>query len=73
MPAARIQMRKIKDVLRLRLEARLSHERIAEALGISKGVVAKYASVAAAAGLDWPTVRGLSETAPGAPLGGRAQ
>jgi len=50
-------MRKIKDVLRLKLEARLAHERIAEALGISKGVVAKYA------GLDWPTVQGLSETA----------
>ena len=56
-------MRKIKDVLRLKLEARLSHERIAEALGISKGVVAKYASLAAAAGLDWPTVQSLSETA----------
>jgi hypothetical protein len=40
-------MRKIKDVLPLKLEARLSHERIAEALGISKGVVAKYTSLAA--------------------------
>jgi transposase len=56
-------MRRIKDVLRLKLEARLSHERIAEALGISKGVVAKYASLAAAAGLDWPTVQAFSETA----------
>jgi len=56
-------MRKIKDVLRLKLEAKLSHERIADALGISKGVVAKYASLAAAAGLDWPTVQSLTETA----------
>jgi len=32
-------MRKIRDVLRLKLEARLSHERIAASLGISKGVV----------------------------------
>jgi len=56
-------MRKIKDVLRLKLEAQLSHERIAEALGISKGVVAKYASLAAAAGLDWAGVQTLSETA----------
>ena len=63
MPAARINMRKIKDVLRLKLQAGLSHERIAASLGISKGVVAKYASLAAAAGLDWPTVEGLSEAA----------
>lgn len=46
-------MRKIKDVLRLKLDAQLSHERIAAALNISKGVVAKYVGLAAAAGLDW--------------------
>jgi DNA-binding transcriptional regulator LsrR (DeoR family) len=63
MPAARINMRKIKDVLRLKLHAGLSHERIAASLDISKGVVAKYASLAAAAGLDWPTVERLSEAA----------
>jgi len=39
MPAARINMRKIKDVLRLKLQAGLSHERIAACLNISKGVV----------------------------------
>lgn len=49
----RITMRKIKDVLRLKLDAQLSHERIAAPLGISKGVVAKYVSLAAVAGLDW--------------------
>ena len=56
-------MRKIKDVLRLKLDARLSHEQTAAALGISKGVVAKYASLAAAAGLDWAAVQCLDETA----------
>jgi predicted transcriptional regulator len=35
-------MRKIKDVLRLKLDAKLSHQQIADALGISKGVVSKY-------------------------------
>lgn len=55
-------MRKIRDVLRLKLEARLSHERIAASLGISKGVVAKYVSLAAAAGLDWATIQSLSDT-----------
>jgi len=38
------------------LDAKLSHEQIAGALGISKGVVTKYVRLAAAAGLDWPTV-----------------
>ena len=54
-------MRKIKDVLRLKLDAGLSHERIAASLGISKGVVAKYAGLAAAAGLDWPAAQALDE------------
>ena len=55
-------MRKIKDVLRLKHEARLSHEQIAAALGVSKGVVTKYASLAATAGLlDWPSIEGLGE------------
>ena len=55
-------MRKIKDVLRLKLDAQLSHERIAASLGISKGVVAKYVSAAAAAGLDWAQVQQLDES-----------
>src|SRR5438045_4294937 len=63
MPAPRMTMRKIKDVLRLKLDARLSHEQTAAALGISKGVVAKYASLAAAAGLDWAAVQCLDEAA----------
>lgn len=32
-------MRNIKDVLRLKYVGKLSHERIAVALGVSKGVV----------------------------------
>jgi hypothetical protein len=62
MPAPRMTMRKIRDVLRLKLDARLSHEQTAAALGVSKGVVAKYASLAAAAGLDWDAVQSLDET-----------
>ena len=55
-------MRKIKDVLRLKLDAKLSHEQIATALGLSKGVVTKYVGLAAAAGLDWLTVQGCNDT-----------
>ena len=56
-------MRKIKDVLRLKLEAHLSRERIAAALGVSKGVIAKYVALASAAGLDWSRVQRLDEVA----------
>ena len=56
-------MRKIKEVLRLKLDARLSHEQIAAALDLSKGVVAKYVGLAAAAGLDWATVQSLDDVA----------
>ena len=41
MPRERIPMRKIKEVLRLKFDCDLSHERIARALGLSKGVVSK--------------------------------
>ena len=51
----------IKDVLRLKFESELSHQQIAAALKISKGVVAKYVSLAAAAGLGWSAVCELEE------------
>ena len=47
-------MRKIKEVLRLKFEAGLSHERIAVAVGVSKGAVTKYVQRALAVGLGWP-------------------
>lgn len=47
MPTPTMTMRKIKDVLRLKLQAQLSHEQIAAALRISKGAVTKYANLAA--------------------------
>lgn len=56
-------MRKIKDVLRLKLDAKLSHQQIADALGLSKGVVTKYAGLAAAADLDWLAVQAMDEAA----------
>ena len=61
MPNQRMALRMIKDVIRLKWEAQLSHENIAAALGISKGAVSKYVGLAVAAGLDWATVRDWSE------------
>ena len=54
-------MRKIKDVLRLKFDAQLSHQQIATALGLSKGVITKYVGLATAAGLDWAAVEGMEE------------
>jgi transposase len=56
-------MRKIRDVLRLRHEANLSHKQIAVAMGISKGAVAKYLSLSAAHGLNWPLPDDLDDAA----------
>ena len=61
MPQKRMALRMIKDVIRLKWEAQLAHERIAAALKVSKGVVAKYVALASAAGLDWETVKDWDE------------
>lgn len=55
-------MRKIKDVLRLKLEAGLTHEQVSAALRISKGVVTKYLTLASAAGLDWVAMAAMDES-----------
>lgn len=54
-------MRNIKDVLRLKYVGDLSHERIAIALGVSKGAVTKYAGLANAAGLSWEQIEPMDE------------
>ena len=56
-------MRKITEVLRLKFEAKLSHAKIARAVGLSKGAVNKYVSLAQAQGLGWPLPEGLDEAA----------
>ena len=61
MPALRINMRKLKDALRLKFEGGQSHQQIAAALGISKGVVTKYVGLAVAAGLDWQAIAAMDE------------
>ena len=63
MPALRINMRKLKDALRLKFEGGQSHQQIAVALGISKGVVTKYAGLAVTAGLDWAAISAMDEAA----------
>ena len=54
-------MRRIREVLRLHLQAELSFGDIGRALKISKSVAAKYASLARIAGVDWALVERLTD------------
>lgn len=54
-------MKKIIEVLRLKYAARLSHEKIARACGLSKGAVGKYVSATQALGITWPLPEGVDE------------
>lgn len=54
-------MRKIREILRLKFEARLSHERIAAATGVSKGAVSNYVQRAVQKRLGWPLPQDLDE------------
>lgn len=63
MPADRLAMHQLKDILRLRYEARLSQREIARSLKLSVGVVSKYLQLATAAGIQWPLPDDLTEAA----------
>lgn len=55
MPAEPISMRKLKDILRLKYEKRLSHRKIATSLSISSGTVSSYVNRAKLMGIEtWP-------------------
>jgi hypothetical protein len=55
-------MRKIRDVLRLKFEVQLSHEKIAAATGVSKGAVTNTVQRAAQKGLSWPLPADLDDS-----------
>jgi len=61
MPQQRMDIRMIKNILRLKYQGGMSHEAIARSLCISKGVVAKYLGLAGAAGLDWQATADLDD------------
>ena len=54
MPAQRLAMRQVYEVLRLKWGQGLSERKIAQSLGISRPAVAEYVRRAQAAGLSWP-------------------
>ena len=63
MPARRLLMRKIREVLRLRHELGLSHQAVARASAVGVGTVNRYLRRAAEGGLGWPLPTELDDTA----------
>ncbi len=63
MPAHRISMRKISEVLRLKFQAGLSHRQIARCASLSHSTVGAYLRRATEAGLSWPLPESLTEAA----------
>lgn len=61
MPAERLPMRKIRDILRLRWGCGLSSRQIAVSQGIARSTVADYLRRAEAAGIGWPLADDMDE------------
>jgi len=63
MPGRRIEMRKLKEVLRLRLTARLSNRKIALCTGVGKSAVSRHVGRAEELGLESPRIESMAEEA----------
>ncbi|MCP5203923.1 MAG: IS21 family transposase [Pseudomonadales bacterium] len=61
MPAKRLSMRKIKDVLRLKWGKGMSNRQIASSCGIGRPTVAEYLRRAEEAGVSWPLPADLGD------------
>ena len=72
MPAARLLMRKIREILRLKHEQGLSHRAIAQACSIGVGTVTLYLQRMAREGVGWPLPAELDDAALEAQLFSRA-
>ena len=62
MPAERLPMRKIRNILRLRWGCGLSSRQIAVSQGIARSTVADYLGRAEAGGIGWPLADDMDET-----------
>jgi transposase len=62
MPAERITMRKIREVLRLKFECDLTNRQIAKSASIARSTVGDYVHRAKAARLSWPLPDDMDDT-----------
>ena len=63
MPAERLSMRKVREVLRLRYACGASERVIARSLGIGRTAIGEYIRRAAVVGLSWPIPAELDDAA----------
>jgi len=61
MPAERLSMRKVREVLRLKHALGMSYRKISEATGVGKTQAAEYVRRAEASGIRWPVPEGLDD------------
>ena len=62
MPGKRLSMRKIKQVLRLKLDLKLSNQAVATSCGIGRTTVREYVRRAAGAGLSWSLPQDVTDS-----------
>ena len=63
MPAERLPMRKVREVLRLKYACGASERVIAQSIGIGRTAVGEYIRRAAVIGITWPLPEELDDTA----------
>ena len=63
MAKKRLLMRKLREILRLKYEVKLSHRVIGRACGIGAGTVSMYVQRAKREGLSWPLPEALDDDA----------
>ena len=63
MPAERLPMRKIREVLRLKYACGASDRVISRSVGIGRTAIAEYVRRAAVIGISWPIPEELDDTA----------
>jgi len=72
MPAERVTMRQVREILRLKFGAGMGHKAIARSLGIAASTVRLTVARVAATGLSWPLPENLSDAVLEEKLYGRA-
>jgi len=72
MPAERVAMRKVREILRLKFGVGMGHKALARSLGIAASTVRATLARAAAAGLCWPLPEALDDAVLEERLYGRA-
>ena len=59
----RLSMRKIREILRLRFDCKLTIRQIAASIRVSTGAVTKYLNLFEQSGLSWPLPADMDDTA----------